>query len=189
MSDNQTLNSILFEILLETGMRDTTYNPSESKYLFAAGGIWNGQARIGKTFNQYAAAINGSLGSAGLFSNVQDMSTYMQMMLNKGQPKSGGRVFTEKVIDEFTKRFVFTKYKNSRALGWDTVPSTNPPCGTKFSANSFGLSDVGGSYIWADKDKGVAIVFLANGNYPFAKPDINKWQGTLSNAIMTTLGY
>jgi len=62
----------------------------------------------------------------------------------------------------------YKQYKNTRALGWETVPLNNPPCGKKFSASpdSFGLSDVSGSYIWADKKKNVIISFLANGHYP-----------------------
>lgn len=161
-------------------MRDTIFNPDVNKYQFVPGGILNGP-KIGKTFNKYAQVLNGQAGNAGIFSNIKDMSSFMQVMLNNGANKAGTRVFTEKVIGQFTKRFVFTKYKNSRALGWDTVPSSNPPCGSKFSANSFGLADAGGSYLWADKDKGIAIVLLANGNFPYPKPDTAKWQGNLSD--------
>ncbi len=48
----------------------------------------------------------------------------------------------------------YKDYKNTRALGWETVPVLNPPCGKKFSPSpkSFGLSDaISGSYIWTDK--------------------------------------
>jgi hypothetical protein len=45
----------------------------------------------------------------------------------------------------------------------------NCPCGEKFGLHSFGLGDTSGSYVWADKDKNVTILFLANGNFPFSK--------------------
>jgi CubicO group peptidase (beta-lactamase class C family) len=70
------------------------------------------------------------------------------------------------VINNFTTPTVEKKYNNTFAKGWETVPSSNPPCGSKFSKNSFGLADTSGSYMWADKDKHVAIVLLANGNFP-----------------------
>ncbi len=77
-------------------------------------------------------------------------------------------------------------------MGWETVPLTNPPCGKKFSPspNSFGMSDLSGSYAWADKKRNVTIVLLANGAYP-SKPstDPSIFQGNLSDAIMTALGF
>lgn len=72
------------------------------------------------------------------------------------------------------------------------MPLTNPPCGTKFSPSpySFGLSDISGTYAWADRKRNVTIVFLANGAYPTI-PNLNPaiFQGKLSDAIMTALGY
>ena len=67
----------------------------------------------------------------------------------------------------FTTRVNVKGYNNTRALGWDTVPLKDPPCGRKFSKNSFGFSDPLGSYIWADKDKNISIVLLASSAYPF----------------------
>ena len=134
--------------------------------------------------------MNGISGGSGFFSNIKDMTTFMQLMIGKGKYKYYARVFSEAVVDLFTKK-VSQKYANTRALGWDTVPASNPPCGKKFSQNSFGISDISGSYIWGDKDKEIAIVLLANGNFPAAHPakDVNIWQGNLSDAIMTALGY
>jgi hypothetical protein len=89
-------------------------------------------------------------------------------MLNKGQLPGYSRVWSQDVVDKFLN---VTKYKftNTRALGWETVPLTNCPCGKKFSPSpfSFGMSDPpSGSYIWADKKRNVTIVLLANGAFP-----------------------
>lgn len=69
------------------------------------------------------------------------------------------------------------------------MPTTNPPCGKKFSSNSFGLTDPTGSYVWADKDKNITIVLLGNGQFPGGKNDHSEAQGKISDAIMTVLGY
>lgn len=64
------------------------------------------------------------------------------------------------------------------------------PCGKKFSPYSFGLDDSSGSYVWADRLKNIAVVFLANGNYPInSMNDIRGFQGKLSDQFMTILGY
>ena len=90
-------------------------------------------------------------GNAGLFSNIDNMLYYMQLLLNKGKMPNTIRVFSEQVIDLFTNATLIRKYKNTYAKGWETVPATNPPCGTKFSKNSFGMADTSASYSWADK--------------------------------------
>jgi CubicO group peptidase (beta-lactamase class C family) len=96
------------------------------------------------------------------------------------------------VVDRFLNVTKYSKYNNTRALGWETVSAANCPCGKKFSPSpfSFGLSDLSGSYIWADKKRNVTIVLLANGAYP-ARPsaDPSAFQGSLSDAIMTALGF
>lgn len=136
--------------------------------------------------------MNDTAGNAGLFSTVSDVITYMQLLLNKGKLPGSFRVFSEEIVDKFLNVTKYTKYNNTRALGWETVPTVNPPCGKKFSPSpySFGIADPSGSYVWADKKRNVTIVLLANGAYP-AKPstDPSIFQGNLSDAIMTVLGY
>jgi CubicO group peptidase (beta-lactamase class C family) len=116
----------------------------------------------------------------------------MQLLLNKGKLPGFSRVFSEDVVDRFLNVTTYKGYKNTRALGWETVPAVNPPCGKKFSPSpfSFGLADVSGTYAWADKKRNVTIVLLANGAFP-SRPatDPSIFQGNLSDAIMTALGY
>ncbi len=130
-----------------------------------------------------------------MFSTAGDIVKYMQMMLNKGKvPGKKALLFSQEVIEEFLTVKKFKSYRNTRGYGWETVPETNPPCGSKFSAspNSFGLSDSSISYVWADKIKNIIIVLLANGNYPFngmSEVDVSRFQGNLSDIIMKILGY
>lgn len=94
------------------------------------------------------------------------------------------------MVDLFTTKVAVKNYTNTRALGWDTVPLVDPPCGTKFSQNSFGFSDPKGSYLWADKDKNISIVLLSASGYPVLSTASHaKAQGEISDVIMTTLGY
>jgi CubicO group peptidase (beta-lactamase class C family) len=173
------------------GLRDTVYLPKTEKYKIAPGG-YTDKIAWGTPFNKIAHFLNDTAGNAGLFSTVSDLITYMQIMLNKGKLPGYSRVFSEDVVTRFLNVSTYKNYKNTRALGWETVPAVNPPCGKKFSPSpfSFGLADVSGSYAWTDKKRNITIVLLANGAFP-ARPasDPAIFQGNLSDAIMTALGY
>ena len=188
---NASLPDAFFQILTIAGLRDTVYLPKTDKYKIAPSG-YTDRIAWGTPYNRVAHFLNDTAGNAGLFSTVSDMITYMQLLLNKGKQPGQFRVFSEEVVDRFLNVTSYTKYKNTRALGWETVPATNPPCGKKFSPSpfSFGMSDLSGSYMWADKKRNVTIVLLANGAYP-ARPSSDPaiFQGALSDAVMTALGF
>ena len=188
---NQSLPDSFFQILTIAGMRDTVYLPKTDKYKIVPGGFTD-KVAWGTPYNKIAHFLNDTAGNAGLFSTVSDLIIYMQLMLNRGKLPGQSLVFSQEVVDKFTNVTKYAKYNNTRALGWETVPLINPPCGKKFSPSpfSFGMSDVSGSYIWADKKRNITIVLLANGAYP-ARPstDPSIFQGQLSDAIMTALGY
>lgn len=178
----------MFQIMIIAGMRDTTYLPTTSKDQIVPGGYNKGICH-GIPYNQYAHFINNMAGNAGLFSTIDNMANYMQLMLNKGKLNLT-RVFNEDIVTFYTTAAVSKKFNNTAARGWDTVPTTNPPCGKKFSAHSFGMSDTSGSYVWADKEKNIAIVLLANGDFPVVRKSVPaEYQGRLSDAIMTALGH
>jgi CubicO group peptidase (beta-lactamase class C family) len=188
---NQSLPEAFFQILTIAGLRDTVYLPKTEKYKIAPSGFTD-KIAWGTPYNKVAHFLNDTAGNSGLFSTVSDVVTYIQLLLNKGKLPGYSRVFSEEVIDRILNVTNYPKYKNTRALGWETVPVTNPPCGKKFSPSpfSFGLSDLSGSYVWTDKKRNVTIVLLANGAYP-ARPSSDPaiFQGNLSDAVMTALGY
>lgn len=186
---NHTLKDAMFQILVIAGMRDTVYTPNATiKDQIVPGGFNKGVCH-GIPYNKYAHAINNMAGNAGLFSTIDNMANYMQLMLNKGRLNLA-KVFNEDIVGNYTTAITEKKYNNTYARGWETVPVSNPPCGQKFSKHSFGLADTSGSYIWADKDKNVSIVLLANGDFPIPRKTVpTDFQAKLSDAIMTALGY
>lgn len=187
--NNKTLDSALFDIMVEAGMRETVYKPTVAPNLIVPSSYNKGTVR-GMPANKIANFLGGVAGNAGMFSIIDNIGAYMQLLLNKGKMHLSSRVFSEEVVDAVTTKVVVKGYNNTRALGWDTVPAVDPPCGSKFSKNSFGFSDPLGSYVWADKDKNISIVMLVANGYPVqsAIPHA-KAQGQISDAIMTALGY
>ena len=175
--------------MVEAGLRDVHFKPSSNPHLIIPSGYNKGVVR-GLPGNKIANFLGGVAGNAGLFSTVDSIGYYTQLLLNKGKMPLGSRIFTENVTTLFTTKVTTKSYNNTRALGWDTVPLVDPPCGKKFSQHSFGFSDPFGSYLWTDKDKNITIVLLAAGGYPVPN-NLNhaKAQGEISDVIMTALGH
>ncbi len=100
---NSTLDQSLFQILTFAGMRDTSYNPSATpalKWKIAPSG-YNGGISQGTPFNKIAHFVGNVAGNAGLFSTVDNLIVYMQLLLNKGKMPNSLRTFSEEVIDRF----------------------------------------------------------------------------------------
>jgi len=124
----------------------------------------------GDVHDQAAAMLGGVAGHAGLFGTSNDMAVLMQMLVQEGE--YGGRQYLKpETVALFTKR----QYKaNRRGLGFDKpqLISTDPgPACKEASANSFGHTGFTGTYIWADPDNDLVIVFLSNRVNPDAEPN------------------
>lgn len=114
-----------------------------------------------------AAMQNGIGGHAGIFSNANDVAKIMQMYLQKGF-YGGKRYFKTGTIDKFNTCY-FCDNNNRRGIGFDKpqLGDDGPTCGC-ISMTSFGHSGFTGTYAWADPEKEIVYVFLANRTYPNA---------------------
>ncbi|MDO9257137.1 MAG: glycoside hydrolase family 3 N-terminal domain-containing protein [Bacteroidales bacterium] len=124
----------------------------------------------GDVHDQAAALLGGVAGHAGLFGTSNDMAVILQMLIQNGS--YGGRQYIKpETVALFTKR----QFKgNRRGLGFDKpqlVPSEPGPACEEASANSYGHTGFTGTYIWADPDNDLSIVFLSNRVNPDAEPN------------------
>ena len=113
-----------------------------------------------------AAMQSGVGGHAGLFGNAYDVAAVMQMYLQGGF-YNGLNLLDKEIIDAFNKSY-FTKQGNRRGVGFDKPQLTGShqsTCGC-VSKKSFGHSGYTGTYAWADPEKEIIIVILANRTYP-----------------------
>jgi CubicO group peptidase (beta-lactamase class C family) len=138
--------------------------PTENDTLFRH------QLLQGNVHDPAAAMLGGVAGHAGLFGNANDLAVLMQMLLQKGT-YSGRQYIKPETVDLFTKR----QYKeNRRGLGFDKpqlIPSEPGPACEEASANSFGHTGFTGTYVWADPDNELCIVFLSNRVNPDSEPN------------------
>ncbi len=118
-----------------------------------------------------AAMENGVGGHAGIFSNANDVAKIMQMYLQKGF-YGGKRYFKPETIDKFNTCYYCSR-NNRRGVGFDKpqLEEEGPTCGC-VSMTSFGHSGFTGTYAWADPEKDIVYVFLANRTYPHVGANI-----------------
>jgi beta-N-acetylhexosaminidase len=137
-----------------------------------------------------AAMQNGVGGHAGLFSNAQDVAAIMQMYLQEGR-YNGIQLLQPETINLFNTCYYCEK-GNRRGVGFDKPDfdlKNSSTCGC-VSKRSFGHSGYTGTYAWADPDKEIIIVILANRTYPnddmrFSKSNIRtRIQALLYEALI-----
>ncbi|AFM03766.1 beta-glucosidase-like glycosyl hydrolase [Bernardetia litoralis DSM 6794] len=114
--------------------------------------------------HDYSAAILGGVsGHAGTFSNANDIGILMQTFLQGGN-YGGVQYFDKEVVEEFTRRQL---EGGRRALGFDmSMKGRKIPATIYASENTFGHTGFTGTAAWADADKGIVFIFLANRTYP-----------------------
>jgi CubicO group peptidase (beta-lactamase class C family) len=163
---------------------------------------WRNQLLIGYVHDELAAMLEGVSGNAGLFSTGPDLFKFMQMMLLKGlypdeRKMNKGNIFDTlfkpETVELFTSKVTGLGYSNTRALGWETKPEATkypPPCGYKFSNNSFGHTGYSGTSVWCDKEKDLVVIFLTNRIYPArGNEEIRNIRPKLHDEICRILGY
>lgn len=125
----------------------------------------------GFVHDEGAALLGGISGNAGLFGTANDLAKLFQLYLWKGY-YGGERYFSEEAMDEFT-RVQFPEKNNRRGLGFDKPEIKSPDDDydggypTKSAGpNSYGHTGYTGTFVWADPDAGILLVFLTNRVYP-----------------------
>jgi len=168
---NQPLDELIQQHFYKPlGANLSTYNPLEK---------FNNQQLVPTEIDDYfrydkvqgyvhdmGAAMQGGVGGhAGLFSNANDIAKLMQLYLQKGV-YGGKRYFSSHTFDEFNTCH-YCDQDNRRGVGFDKpqLEEVGPTCGC-LSMDSFGHSGFTGTYAWADPDKEIVYVFLANRTFP-----------------------
>jgi len=117
-----------------------------------------------------AAMFGGVAGHAGLFSNAYEIGVLMQLLINNG-------VINEKRYISASTIELFTDYQSEisrRGFGFDKPEKDNairnvPYPTINVTAKAFGHTGFTGTCAWADPEKKIVFVLLANRVHPMAK--------------------
>ena len=122
----------------------------------------------GTVHDETAAIMGGISANAGLFSNAEDLSVILKMILNKGIHNNKQLIDSE-TVELFTKNHIKNDSLNNRGLGFDKiriVSENKVYPNKKLSNKSFGHTGFTGTMFWVDPENNLIIVFLTNRVYP-----------------------
>jgi beta-glucosidase-like glycosyl hydrolase/CubicO group peptidase (beta-lactamase class C family) len=116
-----------------------------------------------------AAMFGGVSGHAGLFSNAYETAVLMSVVMNGGK-LNGKRFFSDSTVSLFT---AYQSEISRRGLGFDKPEKDNnnrksPYPALAVSQSTFGHTGFTGTCTWADPEKGIVFVLLANRVHPTA---------------------
>ncbi len=121
----------------------------------------------GTVHDEGAAMMGGVSSNAGLFGTANDLAKLFQMYMNYGQ-YGGEQIIPRKAVKEFTK-CQFCAEDNHRGLGFDKPQPFNPDSrytALSASPDSFGHSGYTGTFVWADPQEELILIFFSNRVYP-----------------------
>jgi len=152
-------------------MKITTFNPLKSlpntkKNDYAATEMckWRNRVMIGEVHDENAYSFNGVSGHAGLFSAIDDLCIFLQMLLNGGI-HAGIRVLYPKSVRLMTKDWT-SNLNIHRGLGWDLIKNSHSSGGVLFSEKAFGHTGFTGTSIWVDPKSKIGVALLTNRVHP-----------------------
>jgi len=119
-----------------------------------------GRTLTGEVHDNYAAALGGAAGHAGLFGTAPAVGHVARLVLAaaRGDERLPAP-FTPALVRTFTTKSSVPA--SSRALGWDTMlPSSS--CGGRMSAAAFGHVGFTGTSLWIDPGRDRYFVLLTN---------------------------
>ncbi len=122
--------------------------------------IRRGETLVGVVHDNYAAALGGVAGHAGLFGTAEAVGTFARVVLRAA--RGDDRVpapFSPALMRTFITRSHVPG--SSRALAWDTMLPTSS-CGTRMSSSSFGHVGYTGTSLWIDPLRDRYFVLLTN---------------------------
>jgi CubicO group peptidase (beta-lactamase class C family) len=122
--------------------------------------VRRGRRLIGQVHDNYAAALGGVAGHAGLFGTAAALGTFARTVLRAARgDTSGPAPFSPALLSEFVTKTSVPG--SSRALGWDTMLPTSS-CGTRMSPRAFGHVGFTGTSLWIDPERDRYFVLLTN---------------------------
>ena len=152
-------------------MNNTAYNPltnikgiDKSDIAATEYCSWRKKMIIGEVHDENAYSLGGISGHAGLFSNIEDLSKFVMMLLNNGTYQNKN-IFSALTIKAMIKNWTKDLDQN-RALGWDLKDNFRSSAGILLSDKAYGHTGFTGTSIWIDPELEIGMILLTNRVHP-----------------------
>jgi CubicO group peptidase (beta-lactamase class C family) len=127
---------------------------------------WRDRILWGEVHDPNASVMGGVAGHAGLFSTVDDVIQFAQVIIDVWHGRSDA--LPRETLREFLTRQNLPQ-SSGWALGWDTPTEGASSSGRYFSKNSVGHLGFTGTSLWIDLDRELVIALLTNRVHLIAK--------------------
>jgi len=149
---------------------------------------WRGGLIQGEVHDESAYVLSHKItaGSAGLFSTVPDLLTFLEMLLNEGSLE-GHKYFSHEIIQQIETNQI-ANLGHYAGLGWEL----NQPwyMGKHCSSKTFGKTGFTGCNCVCDIKRGIGLVILSNYTYPTRKPDstvMNRFRTEIADIVFENI--
>jgi len=142
---------------------------------------WRNRVLWGEVHDPNASVMRGVAGHAGLFSTVDDVMKFGQIIIDVWHGRS------EALPRESTRQFLTRQnlpVSSDWALGWDTPTEGASSSGKHLSKNSVGHLGFTGTSLWIDLDREIAIALLTNRVHLIAKKSRFELRPIVHDAIV-----
>jgi uncharacterized protein YbbC (DUF1343 family)/CubicO group peptidase (beta-lactamase class C family) len=140
----------------------------------------------GEVHDPTAFRMNGVAGHAGLFSTVDDLAIYCQMILNGGE-YGARRILSPMGVAMMTRPRVVNDEGAARGIGWDVASSFSSNRGDLFPLGSFGHTGFTGTSIWIDPASETFVIFLSNRVHPNGKGDVTAVRARIASIVAASV--
>ena len=127
---------------------------------------WRDRILWGEVHDPNASVMGGVAGHAGLFSTIDDVMKFAQVVIDSWHGRS--EVLPQELLRQFLTRQNLP-LSSDWALGWDTPTEGASSSGKHFSKNSVGHLGFTGTSLWIDLEREITIALLTNRVHLIAK--------------------
>ena len=107
--------------------------------------------------------LGGVAGNAGVFSNINDITDYVTMLIKKGYP-----IISKNTFEKATRNYT-AKMAESRGLGYLYVDERYPQTGNLFPVGSIGHCGHTGQSVFVDLKSGLYVIILSDATISIEK--------------------
>ena len=163
-------------------LHDTAFHPSSTKRpRIAPTERVNGELRWGKVHDPTAYRMGGVAGHAGLFSTVDDLGRFAEMLLSNGI--SGNvRILSSASVERMTRDHLLSGDVH-RGLGWDIASPYSSGMDKAFGGGSYGHTGYTGTSLWLQPATGTFLIILTNRLHPHGTGDVKLLRERLSLTV------
>ena len=172
-------------IFVPLGMNETGFTPQEELHARCApteqhGGQW----LRGKVHDPRSREMGGVAGHAGLFSTVDDLSVYCQVILDDHQSGTA-RLLRPQTIEMMNQAHKTTG--GLRSLGWDKRSVYSSNRGDLMTSAAFGHGGFTGTAMWIDPGQDLFVIFLSSRLHPDGKGSVNRLAGRIATVAAAAI--